>query len=186
LSSDDSDVFCAQFCANGNVIYYGSRDGNVRTFDLRTGPGHHTAGSNAALMQQRSSVSSIIVENDFELLVSSHFGTVQRWDVRTCRATPDTLTVPGHNPILALGMCATSDIHMKQCARIPLIATASSQGSVQLWPLRGLRAGSRPLRSFPVGSSRALCVRFDDEIPSGKLASLWSLSDGLGLIKSAV
>lgn len=187
LFSDDSDVFCAKFCSRGNVVFHGARDGNVRSFDLRAGPPARVPhGSHAALMKQRSSVSSIVVESDVELLVASHFGTVHRWDLRTCRATPECVVVPGHNPIQPLEMCATSDAHVPQSARLPLIATGASNGSVQLWPLHGARATTKPLRTLPLALAGSLRLRFDDDVPPGHLAALWSLSNAAGLIRVVI
>jgi hypothetical protein len=188
LFSDDSDVFCAKFCTRGDVVFHGARDGNVRTFDLRAGPPTRVPhGSHAALMKQRSCVSSIVVESDVELLVASHFGTVHRWDLRTCRATPECITVPGHNPIQPLEMCATSDVHVRQSARLPLIATGASHGAVQLWPLHGAHASTKPIRTLPLALSGSLRLRFDnDDLPPGKLVALWSLSSGAGLVRSVI
>jgi WD40 repeat protein len=183
LASDKSDVFCVAFDARGTIVHHGARDGNVRTVDLRAGP--PAVASHLPLLHHGGSVSSIAVENSCELLVASHSGVVQRWDVRSCRAATETFVCPMHNPLTKLAVATTSDILNPQTAGVPLLAAGSSDGFVHLWSLKRGGGESRPLRSIAVGMNLPVtALKFDDTgSSSAALTSLWVQTRTTGVVK---
>ena len=81
-----SDVFSQCFSSDGQWLFNGSRDGKIRSVDLRSSNWNVPDGSHTNVMQHLSSVSCVKQLSDQNVLVSSSIdGVVYRWDKRNVR-----------------------------------------------------------------------------------------------------
>jgi len=98
LWSNKSDVLAVHFSADRNVLFTGTRDGTIRSLDLRQCSSDGFAfvqhGSHFPQLFHRSPICSIKSLKDTNYLLSSTMGgAIALWDRRTVRTV---MTYPGH------------------------------------------------------------------------------------------
>lgn len=87
IPTGKSDVFFQQFDRSGQTLLNGSRDGRVRTFDLRQSPNMISKSfSHAPVMSHVQSISCMhLLRDETKLLVASVDGVIQLWDRRVSK-----------------------------------------------------------------------------------------------------
>jgi len=80
-----SDVFAQQISSKGDILFNGSRDGLLRSFDLRADPKLALNGSHFDILKHKSSISCLKLMNDEIYILSSSMGEISKWDRRMCK-----------------------------------------------------------------------------------------------------
>jgi WD40 repeat protein len=83
-----SDVFYQQFDRAGRTLLNGTRDGKIKTYDVRKPPGSiPSSGSHAEIMQHKQSISCMyLMKDENKLISSSTDGMICVWERRMCRS----------------------------------------------------------------------------------------------------
>lgn len=77
LFTNNSDVFAQQFNSQNNLLFNGSRDGKIRTVDLRASPQTTSfEGSHCPILKHQSSICALKLLKDENYLISSSYDGV--------------------------------------------------------------------------------------------------------------
>lgn len=84
--TEKSDVFAQAFTESSKILLNGSRDGKIRTFDIRQSMQRTPFGSHASIMKHESSITCLkLLKDDNYMVANSINGVINVWDRRVCK-----------------------------------------------------------------------------------------------------